>query len=789
MRLNKMRLAAAMMSAVMAASTIPMTAFADELIVDEGVVVEEQVEAAAATVTGVTIDKDGNVTVTYSDQTTGKWDTKADVKVQDATCTTAKTYVATITIDGKTWTEKITEGNALGHLWGTKQELAVDTYPTCSTEGTGHYYVTCQRTGCTETNTVEENVPIAKTSHTSGEPEVIYTADKDGNVIISEDGKTLVGLDDPSQDGTYTKTTTVRCKVCNAVIDQDVEKDLTYKATGMAVAVKKAVTDDGSNIDNSKTQVNGLLLSSVPEDEEIALSKCTEDGYYWIVSYSDADGKKEISRVKHTVSAHHLTTITYEAKETANDKLLDPVYDEDHKLIGVKNLSCVKPVEYYEVETCTVEGKVLSRTLKTAEPAGVHIVDKDGKDAVDAAKEEAKNKGLISKNTYAGLKNNEKGYGISVVAKDTCKAEGTVTITSYCTVCGKPADTVTLKVEKLGHVWGANVEENKVEATCAKAGSYDVARYCEVCNEKEEVRTGVIIPALDHTYAKDGSGIGVEFVGNVVVDYYDGCIEKDDPYNLYQPVGMTGYSVTAKLYDKCTVCGKKVYSDDVNYGIANNSFANAVKVVDVKKQDGNGNPGSITLSATYKATTKEGKAKTVTVEGTFDYYSDLVAYIDRNPGKAINGLHEDSDGTWRYYKDGILQDDFSGIVEYNGAEFFVANGVKCADANGLNMYDGTWYMLSGGQIARGYTDLALYNGEWFYLVDGELDVTNNGLVEYNGAKFALAAGRLLSNVTGLWQNPQDGEWYYLAEGRVVNYTGTTTYNGATFKLVDGKIVG
>ncbi|MCC8103448.1 MAG: leucine-rich repeat protein [Clostridiales bacterium] len=178
-----------------------------------------------------------------------------------------------------------------------------------------------------------------------------------------------------------------------------------------------------------------------------------------------------------------------------------------------------------------------------------------------------------------------------------------------------------------------------------------------------------------------------------------------------------------------------------------------------------------------------------------------------------DGLQLDADGVFRYYDDGKADTTFNGIAEYDGASFFVANGVLCSEANGLNLFDGVWYFLSGGQIQTQHTGFALYDGEWFYITNGILDTSKNGLESYDGELFLFAEGHLLDDYSGLWLNAEsiggDNQWYFIAYGMVQNvsdvvmydgawfvvkngildtdYNGTIEYDGATFTVVSGQL--
>ena len=153
-----------------------------------------------------------------------------------------------------------------------------------------------------------------------------------------------------------------------------------------------------------------------------------------------------------------------------------------------------------------------------------------------------------------------------------------------------------------------------------------------------------------------------------------------------------------------------------------------------------------------------------------------------------DGLNCDNDGIWRYYKNNKFT-QYTGVLNFEGGKFFVADGYLCSDANGLAEYGGKWYFLANGQVQTQYTGLALYDGWWFYITKGVLDTSKKGLVPYDGSLFLVADGQILRNVSGLWYDSfNTHEWYYLADGQVTTYfTGLAQYQGAWFLVENGKL--
>lgn len=153
-----------------------------------------------------------------------------------------------------------------------------------------------------------------------------------------------------------------------------------------------------------------------------------------------------------------------------------------------------------------------------------------------------------------------------------------------------------------------------------------------------------------------------------------------------------------------------------------------------------------------------------------------------------NGLIQDVDGVWRLYDNGELQDSYTGLYTYDGAQFYLENGVM-TERNGLTLIDEVWYFLAAGKVTAPESGFAEYRDNWFLIKDdGILNYDGNGLYDYDGGTFAFSTGKLRRDIEGLWQNPLDNEWYYLSAGQVhTEYSGVVGYNGAFFVVADGML--
>ena len=585
------------------------------------------------------------------------------------------------------------------------------------------------------------------------------------------------------------------------------------------------------------------------EESEIELKDCRVGGTYTVAYYTKDDKRisdEVINVAPHHFDVYH-TAVFANSNQAAQ---CDVKTNKDGSISVTNNSCYLSvdytDVEHcsakgcygyeHKLKTDTVEkpnclrgnSHVLSMTAKTAAPAGKHVINTDAKKAIAAA---VKKEGRYL--TYADLLkaiNDNRGYAKLSAAPD-CEVGGTVTVSYICMVDKKEVvETQDIKVYPTDHKRAVPTREEKVdivEPTCDSNGSYTAVVKCDICGKEIERRENVKIPRLPHTNeidknnednASDGTDGTIatlykddihtdktaylKFVGDKVIDF-NGETVKDkatapfimgntDPTKVMQCVGTyakkdnpnvfrDAFGVSVKVYTNCDECGHNE--------VALASQKNVkLTVVDVQKEGANGKAGSITLKATYRTFEK----KTVEAEYTVPYFSTIEAYNARleeqpeTPGSKINGLHLDSDGVWRYYKDSVLQSDYTGFVDYAGRTFYVINGELDQTLTRLIIFDNEWYYLIEGELTN-YTGVVLYDGEWFYVSKGRLDDTINGLVEYNGGLFVFVDGRLADEGNGMWIS-NDNKAYWTALGRVCEeYTGVAMYDNAFFYVIDGKV--
>ena len=118
-----------------------------------------------------------------------------------------------------------------------------------------------------------------------------------------------------------------------------------------------------------------------------------------------------------------------------------------------------------------------------------------------------------------------------------------------------------------------------------------------------------------------------------------------------------------------------------------------------------------------------------------------------------------------------------------------------AEGAGTKGYNAGWFGMQGTPAddyhTPGWVQIKIVGdgeGHYFYYEGGKINTEKYGFVTYDGAEFLVANGMVARNINGLAQDPENPEdWYYVAAGQVVDYTGMIEYDGAWFYVEDGMV--
>ena len=150
------------------------------------------------------------------------------------------------------------------------------------------------------------------------------------------------------------------------------------------------------------------------------------------------------------------------------------------------------------------------------------------------------------------------------------------------------------------------------------------------------------------------------------------------------------------------------------------------------------------------------------------------------------GLVQDTDGSWSYYKNNQIDSNYTDLVQCGNDLIYIKNGVQNTSFTNLLNIKNKWYYVVKGKVDKSYTGLVLYYGTWYYIKQGVLDWNYTGLCLYSGTWYYVKKGALDWNYTGLCL--YGGTWYYVKKGALDwNYTGVCDYYGTTYYIINGLL--
>lgn len=798
MRLNKKRLAALAMSAVMAASAVPFPVYAEELSAGEDVVAETTVDVPAgeaqeqwkyvADSVVFWYNSENDYGATYSRTNGVKTETgialdKAAIKLSNevkADCENAGSITMSATIIGVEETRTVETQAALGHknAEGKRQER-VTKPATCTEPGQKVTFLVCDVCG-KEYDEKTETIAINPDAHDFDETKAEQFNEQQGSYdnIKVKDGKFELKdgkpqLADVTKKGSY--WIQKYCKHEGKYVNAE-------QVTINAVTAANARIKDGSvkGIVNSEADLENIAGGKVNgypiAEEKIELKDCTVAGSY-VVEYLGYNEKGEEIVVEVepvTVKPHHYNTTKIAVFKTKADMQNAVVKTNKDGSLTVTNNSCVDDVTYDEVTSCSATGctaksmvaafaeygnaqeaqKLTINHVADSKPVTVkasakHVIDKATKDAIANYIKTNANKSLTLDAFEAIVGDND--FVKINVPETVCEKGGEISIDYICTRDKKTVvETEKYTVVAPGHKAATPVVENRVEATCAAKGSYDSVTYCARC-DKELKREKKYSPRLKHTNESSvtDSGVGVndahdytaliKFTGDKVVD------------SNGELLALKGKTVTTTTTADGWTYKYAGYAGKTEFGIMPKLYSKCGVcggnefVLDIK---GAGNKSKdITLKVVdIQKQDNKGQNGFVTFEASYTIKDEGTEDYQHSKGDVITETV-----TFPYY---------SSMEAYTGrTEPEVKDGL-IQDTDGV----------------------------YRYYVNGEFQKDFTGIVNHANNKFLVVNGVLSSETSGLWYSDADKVWYFLTYGQVrADYTGTVLYDGEWFYVTNGVL--
>ena len=792
--MNKKRLAALAMSAVMAAGTvsIPVNAadFSDGAAVQEDFtadvatqstepeVTEDETDAVGATITKIvdtgwtdeeTDSPSVEILITYADGSTkpdkitknteGATFTK---KTLEASCTKGAGYQWIVSYLNYTFESKeVRDDKTAGHKYEDKIEDVWNgdcsqpkpaEIPTNIDETYKGYYKV-QRVGkcCTECGAWETGATyvVKEPEHLLDGKNIIEYKAGENTVLVNGDSTKVPVLNDKTEPGEYVKITYQTCL-----------KGTTHRVEIGTETIKLSAEEDKvedhisiSNIENIDSAYATAKLTNIkdakdlPKNEDVVLADCSKEGSY-VIKYwtknADEENDTPLRTQTVTIAAHHVTkegpTSTVEAVNKDDQKLLTWKWDAENEKMVVANSSCVKEVEYYVVTKCAskgLDGKGCSYETKsekrTAAKSNNHTYNLSVYNEVDNFK--AGEFSALEKIVEA-----DKEHVKIVPVTATCEKAGTVNVEFYCVACGEKAKTIEdVEVTKLGHEEVTKVE-NEVKATCTTAGSYTAVTSCERCG-KEISKKNVVIKRLAHTNENS-----IELING----------KPDDKLNT-----IKGSEASIQFVGSL-VFGPYEKGDTIT--IINDGST----------------PGTNEAAELGGVYPENGETK---VDGTVGVKVVTNCAVCHNHEVVLtNDVKVEVKAVTPETKNVL-----TGNVTAAGSITLVATYTEAGQKD-ITKEITLPYFSGPMDTTLAYTGLHLdVDGVYRYYVDGEFDEDYAGIVEFDNKEFFVANGVLCKDAMGVNQNV-DGKWYFLSYGQVqTQHTGLAEYDGEWFYINNGVL--
>ncbi len=692
----------------------------------------------------------------------------------------------------------------------------------------------------TPTNATNRNITFS-----SGDEDVAIV-DKNGIVTAVAEGTT--GITATSQDGEFAKTCSVTVtapvvnvtgvsldeneleltvgeeKTLTAVVEpenatnkkvswsSDNEAAATVDENGKVTAVAAGeamitvTTEDGSFTDEClvtvQTQTVALTgLEIDPETLELivgdtaALSafmtpeNTTETDLLWTSSASKVvridsvlDNDAEIT----ALSAGTATITVSNADKTITAICEVTVEEAPEETVAVTGVS----LDESELTLIAGEDKTLTASVEPEDATDQKVSWSSDNEAAATVDENGKVTAVAAGETTITVTTEDGGYTATCEVTVEEAPEETVAVTGV----SLELETLELKVEESTTLTAIVEPENATDKSVIWSSSDEAVATVSETGEVTGVAEGTAVITVTTT---DGAFTAacevVVLTGTVVIPEI--CLDQEalqlkegEKAELALIVSPENAEITQFIWSSDNEAAVTVKASEDGKSAEITAVKAGTAKIDVVAENG----ASASCTVEVSKTVDYGKAPRVITEND----GSIMVYVDNQPvsdytGIAILGMEEDA--PWVYMENGRRNQKYTGYVDYDGSKFYISGGTLDTGLNGVmidpNSHPYVWYFNANGQVQTQHVGLALYDGEWFYIKNGRVATGMNAFVAYDGGLFAVGDGRIISEYSGLMQDPentQTGDWYFFAKGQAqTQYTGLTEYDGHWFYVTEG----
>ncbi len=198
-----------------------------------------------------------------------------------------------------------------------------------------------------------------------------------------------------------------------------------------------------------------------------------------------------------------------------------------------------------------------------------------------------------------------------------------------------------------------------------------------------------------------------------------------------------------------------------------------------------------TSSNTSIATVSNGvitgvKFGTATITATVEGGNTATINVTVKENNKLSGVCKASDGSWYYYKNGVIDTSYTGLSQNKYGWWYVNKGKVDFTYTGLVQNKYGWWYVEKGKIDFTHTGLVQNKYGWWYVNKGKVDFTYTGLVQNKYGWWYVEKGKINFTHTGLVQNKYG--WWYVEKGKIdFTHTGLVQNKYGWWYVNKGKV--
>lgn len=190
--------------------------------------------------------------------------------------------------------------------------------------------------------------------------------------------------------------------------------------------------------------------------------------------------------------------------------------------------------------------------------------------------------------------------------------------------------------------------------------------------------------------------------------------------------------------------------------------------------------------------------------------NQVLAALPEGDKAELNGIVKGSDGRWAMYRNGEVDTSYTGIAKNKYGWWRVKDGYVDFHANGIYKNEYGWWKCTNGKVTFKETGVFKNEYGWWRVENSKVNFKANGIYKnQNGwwkttnGKVTFQENSIYKNDYGWWKctgskvtfkengifSNQYGKWYVAKSKVDFTKNGKVKFNGKTYQVKNGKVVG